>query len=118
MFDFCTILQAHLLIFLLLIAEVISQICYEPSQYDRCSTNSACGCFHMAGASNTGICGFLWVTCSELVPCQTSDNTCYEPDHICVYHPRCHLYPVCYPVSMIDLRICPAIASKRINSDL
>ncbi len=104
--------------FSLSIARVNSQTCYGKSQYDQCSTNGACGCFHMSGADDTGICGFLWVTCSQLALCGSSNNTCDDPDHICVRHPRCHSLPVCYPVSMIDQRICPPIKSKRTNSDL
>ncbi|CAF3889758.1 unnamed protein product [Rotaria sp. Silwood1] len=63
----------------------------------------------MIDAPDTGICGFLYEPCSELVSCQSSNNACYEPDHICVHHPRCHLQPVCYPVSMIDQQTCPPI---------
>ncbi len=95
-----------------------SQKCYGTSQYDRCSMNSACGCFHLPGANNTGICAFLWETCSELVSCINSNKACYEPDHICVHHPRCFLHPVCYPMSRIDRLFCPPIASRRINSHL
>jgi hypothetical protein len=72
----------------------------------------------MAGAADTGICGFLYGPCSELVSCEPSRNICYEPNHICVHHPRCSLHPVCYPVSMMDQRICPPITSKRIHSNL
>jgi hypothetical protein len=94
------------------------QICAGSSQYARCSTNNACGCFHTPGAGNTGICAVLWVACSALAPCQSSNNACSKSDQICVNHPRCHLHPVCYPVSMIDRNICPPIVSKRINNDL
>jgi N-acetylneuraminic acid mutarotase len=96
-------------LFSLSVVRVDSQICYGISQYDQCSMNGACGCFHMIGAHGTGICGFLWVTCSELVSCGSSNNVCDNPDHICVSHPRCHSLPVCYPVSMIDQRLCPPI---------
>ena len=95
-----------------------SQICHGVSQNDRCSTNGACGCLHMIGALDSGICGFLYAPCSELVSCASSSNACYEPDHICVHHPRCHLHPVCYPMSMIDQGICPPIPGKRTKSDL
>ncbi len=89
------------------------QVCQDVAQYSRCSKNSACGCFHMVNADNTGICGFLWVTCSQLVPCNRSDNSCHQADAICIRHPRCDDLPLCYPVSMIDQRICPSIESKR-----
>ena len=95
-----------------------SQICQGISQYGQCSTNTACGCFHMTDANDIGICGFLWAPCSQLVPCGSSNNACDNPDHICVRHPRCNSLPVCYPVSMIDQRICPPIKGKRTNSDL
>jgi hypothetical protein len=95
------------------VVRVKSQLCHGISQYDRCSTNTACGCFHMTGATDTGICGFLYGPCSELVACETSNNFCYQPNHICVNHPRCYSHPVCYPTSMIDQRICPPITSKR-----
>jgi hypothetical protein len=97
---------------------VKSQKCYGISQYDRCSPNTACGCFHIAGASNTGICAYLEETCSKLVSCISPNNSCYEPDHICVHHPRCYLHPVCYPMPRINREFCPPVASKRINSDL
>src|SRR5437764_584523 len=88
------------------------------SQYDQCSMNPACGCFHMIGAGDTGICAFVGFPCRHLVSCQSSNNLCDDPDHICVSHPRCNSLPVCYPVSMIDERVCPPIKGKTTNSDL
>ena len=79
------------------------------SQYDQCSANSACGCFPMVGAHNVGICGFLWTSCSTLAPCDSLTNSCAKDDQICVHHPRCNTRPICYPVSMIDPRICPTV---------
>ncbi|UJR24213.1 hypothetical protein I4U23_027180 [Adineta vaga] len=87
--------------------DVNCSICSETSQYGRCASNSACGCFHMTGANNVGICGFLWTSCSTHDLCDSINNTCAKDDHICVHHPRCTSQPVCYPVSMIDPRICP-----------
>ncbi|CAF4100188.1 unnamed protein product [Adineta steineri] len=87
---------------------VNSQICHGVSQYDQCSTNNACGCLHRIDATdNIGICGFLRMTCSQFIPCESSNSTCYEPDHICIYHPRCRSHPICYPLSMTDKEICP-----------
>ncbi|CAF2961529.1 unnamed protein product [Rotaria sp. Silwood2] len=100
------------------VVRVQSQICHGTPEYDQCSSNSACACFHMAGANNTGICGFQWVTCSEFRACERTTNRCHESDHICIHHPRCHNHPVCYPVSMIDQQICPPTTSKRTSSDL
>ena len=88
------------------------------SQYDQCSKNTACGCFHIASVNDTGICGFRWVTCTELIQCQSSSNTCSDPDHICVYHPQCYDHPVCYPISMIDQELCPPIGCKKTKSYL
>ncbi|CAF1211222.1 unnamed protein product [Rotaria sordida] len=92
-----------------LVVQVSSQTCGGMSQYDQCSTNSACGCYYRADSDNIAICGSLWVTCSELVSCESLNNTCDEPNHICIHHPRCHNFPVCYPLSMSSPQICPEI---------
>ncbi|CAF1375187.1 unnamed protein product [Adineta ricciae] len=92
--------------------EVNSTLCSDISQYGRCSTNSACGCFPMSGADNVGICGFLWTSCSTLDLCDSVTNACAKDEHICIHHPRCHVKPVCYPASMISSRVCPPLASK------
>ncbi|CAF1098033.1 unnamed protein product [Adineta steineri] len=82
-------------------------------QYGECSTNSACGCFHVIGASNdTGICGFRWLACSHLVLCNSSDYSCTQPNTTCVQHPQCNNLPVCYPVAMTDQSICPPMKNK------
>ncbi|CAF1463405.1 unnamed protein product [Adineta steineri] len=95
------------------IGQVKSQICKNVAQYDRCSTNSACGCFHRVGANDdAGICGFLWPTCSHLVPCNASTNICTEPNMVCVQHPRCHEQPLCYPMAMSKQNICPPLTNK------
>ncbi|CAF0737851.1 unnamed protein product [Adineta steineri] len=78
-------------------------ICENIAQYDECSTNSACGCFHRIGTNDdTGVCGFLWPTCSRLLRCNSSDNSCPQSNTICVPHPRWHDLPQCYPVAMIS----------------
>ncbi|CAF4125391.1 unnamed protein product, partial [Adineta steineri] len=87
--------------------QVESQICNEIAQYDRCSTNSACGCFSKTNATENGICAFLWATCSTLETCDVSNNKCHQPNTVCVRHPRCHERPVCYPMSMAGQHICP-----------
>jgi hypothetical protein len=102
----------------MLIVRVNSELCHGTPQYGQCSADSACGCLHMTGGIDVGICGFMWVTCSELVSCASTNNVCYEPGHICIRHPRCHTIPVCYPVSMTNQQICPPISSKRTNGDL
>ncbi|CAF2949022.1 unnamed protein product [Rotaria sp. Silwood2] len=63
----------------------------------------------MASTNHSGICGSLWLTCSQLVSCGSSNNVCYQPDHTCVRHPRCYARPVCYPLSMTDERLCPSL---------
>ncbi|CAF1031635.1 unnamed protein product [Adineta steineri] len=99
------------LVFILLSAtvQVRSQLCLDVDQYGPCSLNGACGCFHMAGLVDTGVCGFLWPICSQLKPCNSSSNACDQPDTICVQHRRCRDIPLCYPVSMMDQRICPSM---------
>ncbi|CAF0934765.1 unnamed protein product [Adineta steineri] len=93
--------------------QINSQICEKTSQYGECSTNSACGCFHMMGAKDdTGVCGFLWPTCSRLVRCNSSDNSCLQPNTICVQHHQCDDFPICYPVGMIDQNMCPPMKNK------
>ncbi|CAF1059158.1 unnamed protein product [Adineta steineri] len=83
---------------------VKSQICKKIAQYGECSTNIAYGCFHMIGTNDddTGVCGFLWPTCSRLLRCNSSDNSCIQSNTICVKHPYCHDLPICYPVPMIS----------------
>lgn len=88
------------------------ETCEGASQYDRCSTNNACGCFHRINTNESSICGFLWTSCSRLEPCRPSDHICDQKDSICVQHPRCHNRPVCYPLSMMNQQICPSITSK------
>ncbi|CAF4025886.1 unnamed protein product [Adineta steineri] len=93
--------------------QIKSQLCEKTAQYGECSTNIACGCFHMIGTSdNTGVYGFLWPTCSRLVPCNSSDNSCRQSNTICVQHPQCNDLPLCYPVPMIDQTICPPMINK------
>ncbi|CAF3637251.1 unnamed protein product [Rotaria sp. Silwood1] len=89
------------------LVRVNSQFCHGISQYDRCSPNSACACFYIAGAINIGICGDEFIDCSELVTCESSNNLCHEPDHRCVHHPHCHNLPVCYPVPSFNQQLCP-----------
>ncbi|CAF0979601.1 unnamed protein product [Adineta steineri] len=93
-----------------------SQICQDIAQYAQCSTNSACGCFHMINTDNSGVCGFLWPICSQLALCNSSDNTCQQSGTVCVRHSRCNDRPLCYPVSMMDQRICPSIAMANTTS--
>lgn len=90
-----------------------SQLCVQASQYDRCSSNSSCACFHLAADSDVGICADQYVDCSKLQPCESSNNKCSKSQHVCVRHPRCSDLPVCYPLSNRNLQLCPPISSKR-----
>ncbi|CAF2975667.1 unnamed protein product [Rotaria socialis] len=87
------------LLFALFSSYISSETCREASQYSECSTNKDCGCFPLTTSDKSGICGFLWVACSRLDPCQTPGNTCEKPDHKCVRHPQCNSGSVCYPIS-------------------
>ncbi|CAF0907960.1 unnamed protein product [Adineta steineri] len=87
-------------------------MCHGISQYGQCSLNSACGCMHMPGAINAGICGFKHLSCSGFVPCASSNNACHEPGHICVHHPICHTHPICYPISIAGEPYCPTMTNK------
>ncbi|CAF1336773.1 unnamed protein product [Adineta steineri] len=100
-------------IILSITVQVKPQICGKTPQYGECSTNSACGYFHMVGANNdTGICGFRWLACSRLLLCNSSDNSCSQSNTNCVQHPQCSNLPVCYPVTMTDQSICPPTKNK------
>ncbi|CAF3662532.1 unnamed protein product [Rotaria sordida] len=78
----------------------------------QCSSNSACGCFHSTDGNT--FCGFIYVTCSELVSCLSNNRTCFQPGTVCVQHPRCHSRPVCYPSKMAQ--ICPSIPTTTMPS--
>ncbi|CAF0791768.1 unnamed protein product [Rotaria sordida] len=107
---FSTVIRCFVFILFSFTVRVKSQYCPEIAQYDRCSLNSACACFHIAGAINVGICSDEFVDCSELVACESSNNLCREPNHRCVHHPRCHNLPVCYPVPSFNRQLCPSRA--------
>ncbi|CAF4497776.1 unnamed protein product [Rotaria sp. Silwood2] len=89
------------------LVQVKSQFCNGISQYGRCSPNSACACYHIASGLDIGICVDAFVDCSDLTECGDLDNTCYESNHRCVHHPRCHNRPVCYPVPSFNQQLCP-----------
>ena len=95
---------------------VTSQECQGSSQYDQCSMNSTCGCFHLPSATESGICGYRWLTCSELVSCVPSTYKCFESDYICVQHPGCHHLPFCFLLSMASQEMCPTIPPSLITA--
>ncbi|CAF1063383.1 unnamed protein product [Adineta steineri] len=91
---------------------VVFIILRKTPQYGPCSTNSACGCFHMVGTNDdAGVCGFLWPTCYRLVPCNSSSKPC-QSNTICVRHPECDDRPLCYPIEMIDQTMCPPMQGE------
>ncbi|CAF1014451.1 unnamed protein product [Rotaria sordida] len=104
-----TVIRYFIFVLFSLTVRVKSQFCNGIAQYNRCSPNSACACFHIAGAIDIGICTDEFVDCSELVTCERSNNICSEPNHRCVYHPRCHNLPVCYSVPSFNRQLCPPI---------
>ncbi|CAF0907891.1 unnamed protein product [Rotaria sordida] len=106
-----TVIRCFVFILFSLTVRVKSQFCNGIAQYNRCSPNSACACFHIAGAIDIGICADEFVDCSELVACESSTNLCREPNHRCVHHHRCHNLPVCYPVPSFNRQLCPLIAT-------
>ncbi|CAM4977238.1 unnamed protein product [Rotaria socialis] len=46
---------------------------------------------------------------NELVECEGANNTCNEPEHLCLNHSRCHDFPICYPVPSFNEQLCPPI---------
>ncbi|CAF1368042.1 unnamed protein product [Adineta steineri] len=100
-------------ILLSITVQIKSQLCENVAQYDRCSTNSACGCFHRVVTSDdAGVCGFLWPTCSHLAPCNASTNSCTQLNTVCVQHPRCYELPLCYPIALSKQNMCPPKTNK------
>lgn len=91
-------------------------MCYDRPQYSRCSSNTECTCFLIPDTVDTGICGFEWILCSKLAPCESRNNHCNKSNHICINHPRCQNFPVCYPISLTDKQICPSIPCKAYTS--
>ncbi|CAF5086214.1 unnamed protein product, partial [Rotaria magnacalcarata] len=64
------------------------QSCDDLTEYAPCSTNFACTCF---------------------LQCEGLNNTCDEFERFCVNHPRCHDFPICYPVPNFNEQLCPPI---------
>ncbi|CAF3963131.1 unnamed protein product [Rotaria sordida] len=107
-------ISIHYSIFILLSLTVVNingQTCHGKSQYDLCSSNNECGCLQLSLSNNVGICAILDLSCSRLQPCQAPGDTCETTDHVCVRHPRCNSSPLCYPLSMIDQRLCPPFST-------
>ncbi|CAM4781959.1 unnamed protein product [Rotaria magnacalcarata] len=99
-----------LVLFIILIVRAKYQSCDGLIEYAPCSTHSACACFRIIASPNSSICvdQFL-LSCSELVQCEGSNNTCSESEHLCVNHSRCPDFYVCYPVPSFNEQLCPPI---------
>ncbi|CAF4201031.1 unnamed protein product [Rotaria sordida] len=107
-------ISIHYSIFILLSLTVVNingRTCHGKSQYDLCSSNNECGCLQLSLSNNVGICAILDLSCSRLQPCQSPGDTCETTDHVCVRHPRCNSSSLCYPLSMIDQRLCPPFST-------
>ncbi|CAF1632950.1 unnamed protein product [Rotaria magnacalcarata] len=101
-----------LVIFSVLIIRAKYRSCDGLAEYASCSTHSACICFRTITSPSSSICAdeFL-LSCSELVQCEGLNNTCDESEHFCVNHPRCHDFPICYPVPNFNEQLCPPIST-------
>lgn len=105
----------HFLFFSLTV-NVNSQACNNAAQYSACSTNTDCECLLYPSSDSMGICTFLVESCSGLVPCESSTNTCVDSGHICVRHPRCNSLPLCYPSILASDSMCPLMIGKLLNT--
>ncbi|CAF1504263.1 unnamed protein product, partial [Rotaria sordida] len=70
------------------------------------------------GAIDVGICADEFADCSELVPCERSNNLCHEPNHRCVHHSRCNNLPVCYSIPSFNRQLCPPIATTNTTTTI
>jgi hypothetical protein len=68
-----------------------------------CSTDAACACATVPGYPNLCV---KKPACSCLQSCQP-DNTCAQPDTLCVYDSRCGGQALCYPISHLTTDACP-----------
>jgi hypothetical protein len=75
---------------------------------DRCSSNVNCGFLPYAGGGQSGACGLIASSsCAQMAEC-TSHFTCSQPNTMCVKHPGCNLWSVCYPLDMAGENVCPS----------
>ncbi|CAF3099447.1 unnamed protein product [Rotaria socialis] len=63
----------------------------------------------MKNSSDSNICAFLLLACSQLVSCASPNNICYSPGHVCIDHPRCFSRPICYPL-LVAQQMCPPLS--------
>jgi hypothetical protein len=105
-------------VILSLTVNVNSQTCNNATQYSACSLNSQCGCLSFSFSDSWGVCGLLNQSCSQFASCQSPNDACVQPQHICVRHPRCSSTPVCYPLSSIDQSACPIRTVSNYTSGL
>ncbi|CAF0927616.1 unnamed protein product [Rotaria sordida] len=101
---------------------VFTQTCNATYPYSRCSSNLDCGCLPLTRSGNGGICAYLNVPCTDLIPCENDNRTCTEVRQVCVKHSRCQNIPLCYPLDMIHPNLCPPTtfrpSSSGSNNDL
>lgn len=89
-----------------------SQTCIVEIQFNTCSSNSACGCLPLSNSNTLGICGLRNASCSEFAPCQSPNDSCAQPEHVCIRPPRCGSPLICYPLWMADQTLCPPSQGK------
>jgi len=78
---------------------------------DICSTNTQCVNLP-TGDETSVVCAFNYASCNDLIAC-SPDFSCARPNTVCVKH-RCHIHPVCYPMTMTSHTICPPISRESI----
>jgi len=78
------------------------------NEYDRCSLNNHCAWLPFGANAGGGICSYVGDSCYlKLLPCESDNFTCTQPNTICVKHSRCDERPVCYSMKLADPIICP-----------
>lgn len=108
------IMYFELFLFSFSMIRIHGQTCNKMSPYQECARYPGCLCFYKAHSSNTTICALgSLLSCSELVQCKSPNYECSQRDHQCIFHPRCHNYPVCYPIPTYNRRYCLHRSKKK-----
>lgn len=94
-----------------------SRTCDVQTEFDTCSSNSQCGCLPLSNSNSLGVCGLRNASCSDFVECQSSDDTCAQPEHVCIRPPRCGSPRLCYPLAMAQQNLCPPLISKYLSNN-
>ncbi|CAF5152604.1 unnamed protein product [Rotaria sp. Silwood1] len=77
-----------------------------------CSSNLDCECFSLTNTVNgtiSGICAVADLSCTSMVRCNSDNVTCSIAYTMCVNSTRCQ-QPVCYPIALANIQICPPSA--------